>query len=202
MPKSSERCREIREEMKEKIIKESMLYFAKNGFSGTKISDLAKYIGIGQGTIYVYFKSKEDLFSEIYRRINNSSDIKELKRLSHLPISARQKIHKLTQSIMENLKADKNYAAKVTLNTQMMLGEEDYASADTTYQSKLYQYTAQIIKQGQKEGSVVAGDAMKLSDYYWGVVYLYALKQLFTTSYEMISVKDLERILLKDEKNE
>ena len=51
MPKSSERCREIREEMKDKIIKESMLYFAKNGFSGTKISDLAKYIGIGQGTM-------------------------------------------------------------------------------------------------------------------------------------------------------
>lgn len=38
---------------------------------------------------------------------------------------------------------------------------------------------------------------MKLADYYWGVVYLYALKSLFTTQYEMINVDDLERTVLK-----
>lgn len=199
MPKTSKQCQEMREEMKEKILQESMLYFAKNGFSGTKIGELAKYIGIGQGTIYVYFKSKEDLFQEIYKRINTSSDIKELKLLCKLPISAKQKIHKLTESIMEKMTTDKSYAAKVTLNTQVMMGEAAYVSEDTMYPSDLYQYTAQMIKQGQKEGTVVSGDAMKLADYYWGVVYLYALKQLFTTQYEMITVHDLERILLKDE---
>ena len=59
MPKSPEKCQEIREETRSKIFHDSMLYFAKNGFAGTKISDLAKHIGIGQGTIYIYFKSKE-----------------------------------------------------------------------------------------------------------------------------------------------
>ena len=38
---------------------------AKNAFGDTKMSDLAKHIGIGQGTIYLYFKSKEELFEEI-----------------------------------------------------------------------------------------------------------------------------------------
>lgn len=47
MPKSAERCEEIRQQMREHILQESVLYFAKNGFAGTKISDLAKYIGIG-----------------------------------------------------------------------------------------------------------------------------------------------------------
>ena len=42
MPKTSKQCQEMREEMKEKILQESMLYFAKNGFSGTKIGELAK----------------------------------------------------------------------------------------------------------------------------------------------------------------
>ena len=51
MPKSAEKCREIRDEMKSRILHESMLYFARNGFAGTKISDLARHIGIGQGTI-------------------------------------------------------------------------------------------------------------------------------------------------------
>ena len=60
MPKSQERCQEIREETRNLIIRKSILYFARNGFAGTKISDLSKHIGIAQGTIYIYFKSKEE----------------------------------------------------------------------------------------------------------------------------------------------
>jgi AcrR family transcriptional regulator len=48
MPKSKERCREIREEMRNTILQKSLLYFARNGFAGTKISDLSKNIGIAQ----------------------------------------------------------------------------------------------------------------------------------------------------------
>ena len=60
-----------------------------------------------------------------------------------------------------------------------------------------YQYTAKIMEQGQIEKSMVDGSSMKLADYYWGVVYLYSLKRLFTTEYEMISVEDLERTIVK-----
>ncbi|MDE6627577.1 MAG: TetR/AcrR family transcriptional regulator [Lachnospiraceae bacterium] len=199
MPKSQERCQEIREETRSKILNDSMLYFAKNGFAGTKISDLAKHIGIGQGTLYIYFKSKEELFNEIFALTNSSKDIKELKILLNLPISAKKKIQKLSNSIMTKLIQDDVYAAKVALNTQMMFEQKDFVSAETTYQSELYQITEKIIKQGQKEGSVVDGLPMKLADYYWGVVYLYALKKLFTTKYEMISDEDLARVLLRDE---
>lgn len=198
MPKSPERCEEIRNEMRSKILHESMLYFARNGFSGTKISDLAKHIGIGQGTIYVYFSSKEELFIEIQNMINRDSDIKQLKLLAALPISAEQKIHKLTNTVLTQLKEDESFAGMIALSTQMLFEQdESCASEGTTYQSKLYQYTAKIIAQGQKEGSVVDGTPLKLADYYWGVVYLYSLKKLFTTKYEMIDAADLERTVLK-----
>lgn len=200
MPKSQERCQEIREETRSKILNESILYFAKNGFAGTKISELAKHIGIGQGTLYIYFKSKEELFSEIFVLINSSKEIEELNNLIRLPLSAKRKIRKLSNRIMTRLMQDDIYAAKVVLNTQMMLEQKDFVSAETTYQSEIYQITEKIIKQGQKEGSVVEGLPVKLADYYWGVVYLYALKKLFTTKYKMISEEDLSRVLLKDER--
>ena len=198
MPKSPQRCQEIREETRKKILYDSMLYFARNGFAGTKISDLADYIGIGQGTLYIYFKSKEDLFKEIFVVCNNDKEIKDLKMLSHLPISAKNKIRKLSKTIIEKLEQDENYAAKVTLTTQVLFEKDDFMSETTTYQSEIYKYTAKIIEQGQKEKSVVDGSLMKLADYYWSVVYLYALKKLFTTKYENITAFDLERVLLKD----
>lgn len=198
MPKSPERCEEIRNEMRNKILHESMIYFARNGFSGTKISDLAKHIGIGQGTIYVYFSSKEELFLEIQKMINRENDIKRVKLLAALPISAEQKIHKLTDTVLTQLMEDESFAGMIALNTQMLLEQdESYAAEGTTYQTELYKYTAKIIAQGQKEGSVADGTPLKLADYYWGVVYLYSLKKLFTTKYEMIDAADLERTILK-----
>lgn len=196
MPKTKEQCEKIREEMKNTILKKSMLYFAKNGFAGTKISDLSKHIGIGQGTIYVYFESKEALFQEILRLVDNTEEIKQLRLLSKLPISAAKKMHLLSERMLKQLKEDEMFAALIALNTQIMLEQQkDCSSSDTTYQSELYQYTAEIIKKGQKEKSMVEGSPMKLADYYWGVLYLYALKRLYTTEFEMITVDDLERTI-------
>ena len=198
MPKSPERCEEIKTEMRNRILQKSILYFAKNGFSGTKISDLSKHIGIGQGTIYLYFESKEQLFQEIYKMINREKDIRQIKLLVKLPIPARHKIHRLTKEVLCQLKEDENFAGMIALNTQMLLEQDkDYSADGTTYQSELYKYMAEIIEQGQREGSVVSGNPLKLADYYWGVVYLYALKKLFTTRYEIINSEDLERTVLK-----
>lgn len=198
MPKSKERCQEIREEMRNTILKKSLLYFAKNGFAGTKISDLSRNIGIGQGTIYVYFQSKEELFQEILKIADSNKILKQMKVLVYTPIPAKKKIRLLSENVMKKLQEDENFAAMIALNTQMLLEKaKNYSAVDTTYQSELYAYTAKIIEQGQKEGTMVEGSSMKLADYYWGVIYLYSLKRLFTTEYEMISIEDLERTILK-----
>ncbi len=198
MPKSPERCQEIREEMRLKILYDSMLYFAKNGFAGTKISELANSIGIAQGTIYLYFKSKEALFSEVYYMIETGEEIKKLKLLAGLPLSAKQKINKLSEFLMSELASDEMFAAKVTLNAQKTLENNAFVFEGSSDNSEWYQYTAKIIRQGQKEKSVVSGAPMKLADYYWGIVYLYSLKRLFTSKYEPITAQELSRILLKD----
>ncbi len=198
MPKSPERCQEIREEMRLKILHDSMLYFAKNGFAGTKISELANSIGIAQGTIYLYFKSKEALFSEVYYMIETGEEVKKLKLLAGLPLSAKQKINKLSEYLMSELASDEMFAAKITLNAQKTLENNAFVFEGSSDNSEWYQYTAKIIQQGQKEKSVVSGTPMKLADYYWGVVYLYSLKRLFTSKYEPIAAGDLSRILLKD----
>lgn len=50
---------------KELIMDAAMELFAKKGYHNTKMIDIAKNAGIGKGTIYEYFSSKENLFIEI-----------------------------------------------------------------------------------------------------------------------------------------
>lgn len=190
MPKSQERCREIREETRNLIIRKSVLYFAKNGFDGTKISDLSRHIGIAQGTIYIYFKSKEELYSEIFSISDKIAKNDKLTTLVKLPLPADTKIRKLSDYLIKNLKEDEMFSAGIALYTQRLLEGE----ADQSF----YKTTEKIIKQGQKEGSVVSGNSRKLSELYWGVVYLYAVKNMYQTDFAMINSDDLSRVLLGD----
>jgi AcrR family transcriptional regulator len=51
-----------RTELKERIIHSAIESFAKNGFDRTRMEDIAISSGLAKGTLYLYFKSKEDLF--------------------------------------------------------------------------------------------------------------------------------------------
>lgn len=191
MPKNKEQCEKMREDMKSKILKMSSLYFAKNGFGDTKIGDLAKHIGIGQGTIYLYFKSKEELFEEIRKEADNKNELKRLKLLVKLPIPAKMKIDKLSEEMSRCLAEEEEFCVKITLLTQLLLEKEE------PYSDDLYKELAKIIRQGQKEGSVTGGDALYLADLYWGNIYLYALKRLFTPDLKPLKKETLNRLLEK-----
>jgi len=52
-------------EVKEKIVQAAIESFTQTGFDRTKMEDIAKRLGLSKGTIYLYFKSKEDLFFAI-----------------------------------------------------------------------------------------------------------------------------------------
>ncbi len=189
MPKTEEQCKKMRDDMKQKILKMASLYFAKNGFGNTKIGDLAKHIGIGQGTIYLYFKSKEELFEEIRKEADNKTEVQRLRLLAKLPIPAKTKIDRLSEEMSRRLAADEEFCVRITLLTQLLLEKEDL------YSDALYKELAKIIRQGQKEGSVVKGDALYLADLYWGNVYLYALKRLFTENLKPLKKETLVRLL-------
>ena len=56
---------QYRTELKEKIIQSAIENFAQNGFDRTRMEDIATAAGLAKGTLYLYFKSKEDLFYAI-----------------------------------------------------------------------------------------------------------------------------------------
>jgi TetR/AcrR family transcriptional regulator, fatty acid metabolism regulator protein len=50
----------------EKILKAAIRVFAKNGFHNSKISQIAKEAGVADGTIYLYFKNKDDILIRLF----------------------------------------------------------------------------------------------------------------------------------------
>src|SRR5256885_2381191 len=52
----------------ERILSAAERIFARHGFFAAKVSDVAKEAGVADGTIYLYFKSKDDLLISLFER--------------------------------------------------------------------------------------------------------------------------------------
>ena len=65
-----------KEEKKQEILKAAVRIFAQNGVVKTKMADIAEAAGIGKGTIYEYFRSKEDIFAETYSHLFQDTENK------------------------------------------------------------------------------------------------------------------------------
>ena len=51
---------------KKAIFNSARKIFSKRGFKDTNVSEIAKSAGIGVGTFYNYYSSKEELFLEVF----------------------------------------------------------------------------------------------------------------------------------------
>ena len=51
-----------------RILDAAEVIFARHGFFAAKVSDVAKEAGVADGTIYLYFKNKDDLLISLFER--------------------------------------------------------------------------------------------------------------------------------------
>lgn len=65
MPRKGEN-KERKDAKRELLISVAVKVFARKGFHASKMQDIADAAGIGKGTIYEYFKTKDELFLAVY----------------------------------------------------------------------------------------------------------------------------------------
>ncbi|NKB43686.1 MAG: TetR family transcriptional regulator [Alphaproteobacteria bacterium] len=63
------------------IVEAALAIFARDGFAGTRLEDVAERVGISKGTIYLYFENKEELFKACVRE-TLGSHVKETMELA------------------------------------------------------------------------------------------------------------------------
>ncbi len=61
------RFRRRKEDRPKEITAAALAAFAERGYAATRVDDVAKRAGISKGLLYLYFKTKEDLFKAVIR---------------------------------------------------------------------------------------------------------------------------------------
>src|SRR6187431_782816 len=55
-------------EKRDLILRAATRVFAQNGFFQSQVADVARVAGVAAGTVYLYFKGKDDLLVSIFER--------------------------------------------------------------------------------------------------------------------------------------
>jgi AcrR family transcriptional regulator len=66
-PRKPEDNQEILDQRRTEILEAALKVFAHRGLAGTKVGDIAATAGLSHGLLYHYFRSKEEIFTELVR---------------------------------------------------------------------------------------------------------------------------------------
>jgi len=135
----------------QRILEAAINIFAKQGFYQSTISQVATEAGVADGTIYLYFKSKDDILIQFFSD-KTKQVFERFREEVDKANSAVDKLGNLIRIHLEEFQRDRNMAMVYQVETH-----QNYRIAENQIKemSKMYlDIVSEIVEQGQAEGSV------------------------------------------------
>ena len=195
-------CRKEREHLvhRGEILRSAEKVFAAKGFFQTTMSEIAQAAEFGTGTLYKYFKSKEDLYFTLIDEKTN-----EINRLVKAELSRKtsaiERIKKALILELEFIERNRDFFRIYTSEGSRF----EWSIKDDCgkkIHDKMVDYIhllAQVLKEGMKANELKTLDPMDLAHAFEGIVHSFIFEWLISPeSYPLISkVEIILEIFLK-----
>jgi TetR/AcrR family fatty acid metabolism transcriptional regulator len=134
---------------RELILRAATRVFARNGYFNSKVADIARAADVADGTVYLYFKSKEEILHSIFDQ-NMAEAIASGRKLIKALADPREKLRRIARLHLERLGADRDLAVvfQVELRGSTKFMEEFSAAGFAEYLDLL----RKILEEGQRSG--------------------------------------------------
>jgi TetR/AcrR family transcriptional regulator, fatty acid metabolism regulator protein len=134
---------------REAILRAAIKVFAGKGYFNSKVADIAKEAGIADGTVYLYFKSKDDILHSFFDRAMEDFIAEGKKELAEIE-NPEEKLRRIAQLHLERLGADRDLAIvfQVELRGSTKFMREFSAAGFAEYLLIIQQ----TIEEGQRKG--------------------------------------------------
>ncbi|SER89261.1 transcriptional regulator, TetR family [Psychrobacillus sp. OK032] len=96
------------------IIDAAIIVIAENGYHQSQVSKIAKQAGVADGTIYLYFKNKEDILISVFEE-KMEVFAENLKQIIEIDASASEKLFKMIENHFSVLASDHHLATVTQL---------------------------------------------------------------------------------------
>src|SRR5687768_18046453 len=106
---SAQSARTVVADKREAILRAAIKVFAAKGYFNSKVSDIAGEAGIADGTVYLYFKSKDEILHSIFDRAMEEFIAEGRSEIAEIG-DPQAKLRRIAQLHLEKLGADRDLA--------------------------------------------------------------------------------------------
>lgn len=137
---------------REDILLSARALFKEKGFHNTKMDDIALSAGVGKGTLYEYFKNKQEIFDETC--IECVTIVREdIEKIGNMDVTFKDKLvllfnEKQESLYLEDIAIDKIMAYKNVISERVVKTMFNHVS-------DIYSIIEKIVDQGKEEGVVI-----------------------------------------------
>ena len=131
------------------ILKAATRVFARRGYFQSQVADIAREAGVAAGTVYLYFRSKDDLLVSLFERTMREAIAEGRAALTGVA-DPRERLTRLARLHLERLGRDRDLA--VVFQVELRQSTKFMERFSSTY---LRDYLGQIrdtLAQGQEQG--------------------------------------------------
>jgi TetR/AcrR family fatty acid metabolism transcriptional regulator len=143
----------------EVILRAAAKVFAQFGYFNAKVSEVARVAGIADGTVYLYFKNKDDLLTSIFSWAMGEFLNRARADLADLT-EVREKLRRFADLHFSLLEQERDIA--IVFQIELRQSTKFMEEFSTTYLAEYLQMLREIIEEGQREGSFRKGINSKL----------------------------------------
>jgi TetR/AcrR family fatty acid metabolism transcriptional regulator len=133
----------------QQIIEAAVRVFARNGYYNSRVSDIAREAGVASGTIYLYFKTKDEILVTLFREKMAAwvAHVREAIKDESDPIAKIRRLVALHFSVLE-----KDPALAEVVQIELRQGHKFFRGASAHEVSAYFELIATVLEEGQAAG--------------------------------------------------
>ena len=133
------------------ILEAAVKVFARQGFHQSTVAQIAKEAGVADGTIYLYFKNKDDILVQFFN-YRAKQVFESFRQAVDGAETSADKLRNLVRSHLAEFQRDRDGAVVYQVETHQ---NSRLAEAQIREMSQMYRdLISEIVEQGQQEGTI------------------------------------------------
>ena len=166
--------RQKSDEKRRRILQAAVKVFAQKGYHRAKVASVARRADVADGTIYLYFRNKEDILVSLFDEVMDEHLSRAREELASVA-GAPERLRAIARHHLRVLGANRDLAVvfQVELRQSMQFMERFTAS----WLQEYFALVGEVIEEGQREGTLRGDLPRKLAT----KVFFGALDELVTS---------------------
>jgi AcrR family transcriptional regulator len=161
----------VRAEHRAEFLRAAARVFGEKGYHAASIAEIAQAAEYGTGTIYLYFRNKEELYAALLEEKTRELADAVRRRVNHqaepwdalgCAVRAQLEFYEQNRTFFQALVRER-------LEVQARLRREKWAPVTRAYE-RFIRFLARLIRRGQRQRAVRAGNSRRLAMALSGIV--------------------------------